>query len=260
MTKCLCGLLAQSCWGLIVLLLTSPSWSAPPEVSVQFARDIAPILSDNCYQCHGPDAAQREGELRLDLREGLFERRDSSQVVTPGSRAASHLWSRITAKDNDERMPPRDSGKSLNAEQVALIGRWIDQGADWQGHWSFIKPRQAVIPVTGEKNWGHNAIDRFVLSRLEQEQLQPSPEAKRETLIRRVTLDSDWLAAESSLRLPISWRINLREPTSGWSIACWRLPSLVNAWLSSGWTQLAMQIPVGTRPMVSDSCGVGETG
>ena len=189
MTKCLCGLLAQSCWGLVALLLTSPAWSAPPEVSVQFARDIAPILSDNCYQCHGPDAAQREAELRLDRREGLFDRRDSSQVVTPGSRAASHLWNRITAKDNDERMPPRDSGKSLNAEQVALIGRWIDQGADWQGHWSFIKPRQAVIPVTGEKDWGHNAIDRFVLSRLEQEQLQPSPEAKRETLIRRVTLD-----------------------------------------------------------------------
>ncbi|MFP6620156.1 MAG: DUF1553 domain-containing protein [Pirellulaceae bacterium] len=189
MTKCLCGLWAQSCWGLVALLLTSPAWSAPPEVSVQFARDIAPILSDNCYQCHGPDAAQREAELRLDRREGLFERRDSSQVVTPGSRATSHLWNRITAKADDERMPPRDSGKSLSAEQVALIGRWIDQGADWQGHWSFIKPRQVVIPVTGEQDWGHNAIDRFVLSRLEQEQLQPSREAKRETLIRRVMLD-----------------------------------------------------------------------
>ena len=117
MMKCLCELLARSCWALILLLLTSPVWGAPPEVPVQFARDIAPILSDNCYQCHGPDAAQREADLRLDRREGLFGKRDVGQLVIPGKRGASHLWNRLTTKDDDERMPPHDSGKILNRVQ-----------------------------------------------------------------------------------------------------------------------------------------------
>ena len=173
-----------------LLVLVGPSAAAPPQPApVQFARDIAPILSDTCYQCHGPDAAQREAKLRLDTRSGLFETREKQQIVAPGNRQASHLWNRITAKDVDERMPPADSGKSLTREQVELIGRWIEQGADWQGHWSFVKPRRPALPVTRDRQWGHNAIDRFVLARLEKENMRPAPEAERATLIRRVTLD-----------------------------------------------------------------------
>ncbi|HIA20449.1 MAG TPA: DUF1549 domain-containing protein [Planctomycetaceae bacterium] len=173
-----------------LLVLVGPSVAAPPQPApVQFARDIAPILSDTCYQCHGPDAAQREAKLRLDTRSGLFETREKQQIVAPGNRQASHLWNRITAKDVDERMPPADSGKSLTREQVDLIGRWIEQGADWQGHWSFVKPRRPALPVTRDRQWGHNAIDRFVLARLEKENMRPALEAERATLIRRVTLD-----------------------------------------------------------------------
>ena len=106
-----------------LLVLVGSAAAAPPQPApVQFARDIAPILSDTCYQCHGPDVAQREAKLRLDTRSGLFETREKQQVVTPGNRQASHLWNRITAKDVDERMPPADSGKSLTREQLELIG------------------------------------------------------------------------------------------------------------------------------------------
>lgn len=161
----------------------------PPTASVQFARDIAPILSDTCYQCHGPDAAQREADLRLDTRSGLFGIREKQQVVTPGNRQASHLWKRITSQDADEQMPPADSGKSLTPKQVELIGRWIEQGADWQGHWAFVKPTRPALPATSNSQWGKNVIDQFVLARLEKEKMNPAPEAERATLIRRVTLD-----------------------------------------------------------------------
>jgi len=172
-----------------LLLLVAPLFAAPPAGSVQFARDIAPILSDNCYQCHGPDAAQREAELRLDTRSGLFGSREKQQVVTPGNRRESHLWKRITSQDGDERMPPADSGKRLTPNQVELIGRWIEQGADWQGHWAFVKPTRPALPTTSDSQWGKNAIDRFVLARLEKANMTPAPEAERATLIRRVTLD-----------------------------------------------------------------------
>lgn len=172
-----------------LLLLVAPLPSAPPTASVQFARDIAPILSDTCYQCHGPDAAQREADLRLDTRSGLFGIREKQQVVTPGNRQASHLWKRITSQDADEQMPPADSGKSLTPKQVELIGRWIEQGADWQGHWAFVKPTRPALPATSNSQWGKNVIDQFVLARLEKEKMNPAPEAERATLIRRVTLD-----------------------------------------------------------------------
>ena len=173
-----------------LLLLVSPAWAAPPETApIQFARDIAPILSDTCYQCHGPDGAQREAELRLDTQAGLMASRGKHQIIKPKSRAGSQLWGRITAADADERMPPKDSGKTLTAAQIALIGRWIDQGADWQGHWAFVQPQRPAIPKTRDTTWGQNAIDQFVLARLEKEGMRPADVARRETLIRRVTLD-----------------------------------------------------------------------
>ncbi|MEX0711826.1 MAG: DUF1549 domain-containing protein, partial [Pirellulales bacterium] len=166
----------------LVFFLGPAALSAEP---VDFARDVLPILSDNCFKCHGPDEANREADLRLD-----DEASAKAGVLVPGDSDDSELYRRIAADDPDMRMPPPDSRRKLTAEQIALVKRWIDEGARWRGHWAFEKIERPPVP-TPEQFAGrvHNPIDAFVFSRLEREGLTPSPEAPRETLIRRVTLD-----------------------------------------------------------------------
>jgi hypothetical protein len=149
---------------------------------VDFNRDVLPILANNCFQCHGPDQQARKAKLRLDTKDGL-------RVVTPGRSAESELYNRITSSDETEVMPPPQSKKKLTAQQINVLKNWIDQGAKWAKHWSFEPPRRPDLPVVQHKAWPRNAIDVFVLDRLEREGLQPSPEASREILLRRVTLD-----------------------------------------------------------------------
>jgi len=171
------------------------AWQTParageplPEV-VEFNRDIRPILSDRCFQCHGPDANQREAELRLDHKEGAFAMRDGRAVLVPGRPEESELYRRISSADQDMRMPPADEGKPLSQREQALFRRWIEQGAHWQKHWSLLAPRRPEVPSVRQKTWPRNAIDAFLLARLEREGLTPSPPADKEMLIRRVTLD-----------------------------------------------------------------------
>lgn len=156
---------------------------------VDFDREIRPILSENCFHCHGPDAAAREADLRLDTREGVFERGELGEVVKPRDAAASELYRRISSSDDAERMPPADSGRVLSARDKELIKRWIDEGAEWSGHWAFERPVEPQLPVVKDEGWIRNPIDRFVLAGLERESLRPAAEADRTTLIRRVTLD-----------------------------------------------------------------------
>lgn len=159
--------------------------------AVDFARDVRPILSNNCFLCHGPDPSSREASLRLDTPEGLFHARNDKALppVVPGDRGASPLWQRITSADPDAHMPPLESGKTLTPEQLDTIGRWIDAGAAWKNHWSFEPVLNHAPPVVWDESWPASDIDRFVLARLESEGLSPSPRADRPTLIRRVTLD-----------------------------------------------------------------------
>jgi len=157
--------------------------------TIDFNRDIRPILSDTCFKCHGPDEGQRQAELRLDTEQGLLGEREGKRIVVPGDVSASELFRRITTADSDERMPPVDSKLSLTEPQIALIRRWIEEGARWRQHWAFEPPRRAPLPMVRTSQWCRNAIDRFVLARLEQEEMRPSAEADRATLIRRVTLD-----------------------------------------------------------------------
>ncbi|MEM7453528.1 MAG: PSD1 and planctomycete cytochrome C domain-containing protein [Planctomycetota bacterium] len=152
---------------------------------VSFARDIRPILSDTCFKCHGPDEEHVEGGLRLDLEESVF---DDTGVVEPGD-LESELYLRIISHDESDMMPPPDSGRSLNDEQKDLIRRWIEQGAQWQGHWSFEAPQLTAVPPTGDSSWPRNEIDNFILDELEKNGLDHSQDADRATLIRRVTLD-----------------------------------------------------------------------
>ena len=150
-------------------------------------RDIRPILSDNCFQCHGPDESHREAELRLDQEAGYF--RDDNPIVVAGQPDESELVARILSDDPDLVMPPADSGKSLSKPQIELIQRWVAQGARWKQHWSFVPPQRPQIPDASQADWGRNEIDRFVLGRLKSEGLSPSPEAKRHALLRRLYFD-----------------------------------------------------------------------
>ncbi|MDF2440452.1 MAG: hypothetical protein JWN98_1436, partial [Abditibacteriota bacterium] len=154
---------------------------------VQFSRDIQPILSENCFHCHGPDPTSRKAGLRLDLQEEALRKEDP--VIVAGQSAHSELIKRITSTDADDVMPPPDSHRKLTAQQITALKRWIDEGAKWGQHWAFEAPRRPAVPKVKNARWVKNPIDAFVLARLQEGKLLPSPEAPKETLIRRVSLD-----------------------------------------------------------------------
>ena len=157
--------------------------------AVDFSRDIRPILSDSCFHCHGPDAEHREADLRLDVREGALVDLGGYAAIVPGDSGKSELLSRLLSEDPDELMPPPDSGKELTKEQIELIRRWIDQGADWPQHWAFVSPVQSKLPQVNNHDWPNNDIDHFVLAKLDANRLQPSERADRRTLARRLSFD-----------------------------------------------------------------------
>ncbi len=165
--------------------------AAQQHPEVHFNRDIRPILSENCYACHGPDEAQRMTALRLDTENGAFSEASSGRMVIESGRPdASELFLRISTPDAARRMPPSAMGHDpLPADAVEKIRAWIGQGARWQGHWAFVAPRRPTVPTVRHPEWPVNAIDSFVLRRLRDEGLEPAPPAARETLIRRVTFD-----------------------------------------------------------------------
>jgi hypothetical protein len=171
--------------------ISRPAFSASeePPGKIRFNRDIRPVLSDNCFRCHGPDSAHRKADLRLDQREGLFAERNGITPVKPGKLQDSELYLRITADAASGIMPPPSSHKKLTSAHKELIRRWIEQGAPWEPHWSFLPPQRPALPVVKASAWVRNPIDYFVLATLEAQQLQPAPEADRRTLIRRMSFD-----------------------------------------------------------------------
>src|SRR5205085_141046 len=127
------------------------------------------------YACHGPDSGKRKAGLRLDLKDGAFAQLKSDNfAIVPKHPEKSALVERITAKDEDERMPPLKTGKHLTEAQISLLRRWIAEGAEWKSHWSFIKPERPELPAVRNKRWVNNPIDHFILARLEKEKLKPS--------------------------------------------------------------------------------------
>ena len=176
-----------------LLLCALPALMVPAgesgESAIRFNRDIRPLLSDNCYRCHGPDADAREAGLRLDLEEEAVRDRGGYRAIDRDRPARSRLLSRITARDPSERMPPPASGKSLAPEEIGLLTRWIESGAGWEGHWAWQPPVRPPVPEAGHPGWRGHPVDRFIAARLERENLEPSPSADRRTLIRRLSLD-----------------------------------------------------------------------
>ena len=175
---------------LIVLWAACLTSIAAAEETIEFNRDVLPILSNHCFTCHGPDSATREAGLRLDQRESAIGKADSGKrAIFPGKVQSSELIHRITTQDENDRMPPVEGPNPLNEKQIAILKTWIEQGAEYEAHWAFVAPKQPAIPETQNSSWPKNNIDRFVFARLGREGLQPAREAKRETLIRRVAFD-----------------------------------------------------------------------
>jgi hypothetical protein len=169
---------------------TPPQDGHPAQATrIGFNRDVRPILSATCFQCHGPDQHARKADLRLDVRDIAIADRGGYAAILPGNSGASALVARINSADPDERMPPSASHRALSAAQIATLTRWVEEGAEYEPHWSLVAPQRPPLPEVHAAAWVRNGIDSFVLGRLEQEGLKPLPEADRETLLRRVTLD-----------------------------------------------------------------------
>ncbi len=186
--------------GLMVVLLGLSALGAgtayaADRPTLEYNRDVRPILAENCFPCHGPDSAARKADLRLDRREVAIE----AGAIAPGDPDSSELIARINAESADELMPPPKSTKTLTAPQKDLLKRWIAAGAEYQLHWSLIPPKRPALPKVKDESWVRNPIDRFVLARLQEHDLQPAPEADRRTLARRLSLDLTGLPPDPDL-------------------------------------------------------------
>lgn len=168
----------------LILAVALAAGAAP----VDFQTDVRPVLSNACFQCHGPDANTRMAGLRLDTREGAFAERPNGAPIVAGDAAKSLVYQRLTHENAALRMPPERAHKELGEEDIATIKRWIDEGASWTGHWAFEPPVKAEPPAVGGE-WARSAIDQFVMDGLREAGLSPAAQADKRTLIRRVTLD-----------------------------------------------------------------------
>lgn len=173
------------------MLLLSPAHSeeAPIPEKIEYNRDVRPILGDSCFKCHGFDKNHRKGDRRLDTRDGALADIDGIKAIVPGDLKASELYARIHSDDEEEVMPPPKDARQLTARQKAILSRWIEQGAEYQDHWAYIKPTKPTPPETTQDGFTKNEIDRFVLARQTALGLKPGKEADRATLYRRLSFD-----------------------------------------------------------------------
>jgi hypothetical protein len=173
-----------------VILAAAGRWCQAEDAKLGYRRDILPILSDRCFKCHGPDSAARKAGLRLDRADDATAKLDSGEMaIVPGDVAKSALVVRIVSADADEMMPPPDSGKTLSAAEKAILNRWIADGAKYEKHWAFVAPVRPPVPQVKRSDSIANAIDNFVIAKLEAEGMEPAPRATKERLIRRLYFD-----------------------------------------------------------------------
>ena len=182
------------------MLLAGAALSPLAGATVQFNRDIRPILSENCFACHGPDAAKRMTSLRLDNELGpATVLSGGRKAIVPGDPGSSELFLRVSASDRTRRMPPAAMGhEPLADREIELLRQWIAEGAQWQGHWAFLPPQRPAVPRVEHPGWPVNPVDSFVLRRMRAEGLEPSTPASKEALIRRASLDLTGMPPELS--------------------------------------------------------------
>ena len=187
--------------GMFIAFLMGAPWltAAPAEGVLRYNRDVRPILTRVCFECHGPDEAARAADLRLDVRESAVD----YGAIVPGDPESSALVERIRAEDADLRMPPPASHKELTEQEKEILVAWIRQGAEYQPHWAFAPLVRPDLPAVSNKSWVRNPIDQFILARLESDGLTPAPEADRRTIARRAALDLIGLPPLPDLRGPI---------------------------------------------------------
>jgi len=181
----------------VSLLAAVGCFALPLAAQVEFNRDVRPILSERCYTCHGPDETKRLSALRFDTEAGGKADLGGRFAIVPGDVGRSEMIHRVTSDDPVRRMPPAYAGHAkLTEAEISLLTRWVKQGAAWQGRWSFVTPTRPQTPAVSDPAWLNNAIDNFVLERLDRQGLEPSPAADRRTLIRRASLDLTDLTSE----------------------------------------------------------------
>ncbi|MEW4565761.1 DUF1553 domain-containing protein [Bremerella sp. JC770] len=171
-----------------LLVSISASLTIAAEEKVDFATQIRPILSDRCFHCHGPDGQSRAADLRLDEQEAAHD-----YAIVPGDPESSEVFVRMTSHDPDLRMPPPDSNRSVSKQEIALIRRWIEEGAEYEPHWAFRRIEKPAVPQLEKDDWSRNEIDKFVLAKLRAEKVEPNPEAEDWRLLRRVSFDLNGL-------------------------------------------------------------------
>jgi hypothetical protein len=188
--RCSAATLRKTIYAVALLAAPLACGATPLPEKIDFNYHVKPLLSDRCFACHGPDEKSRKGKLRLDTREGAFKALEHGlAVIKPGEAKMSELVRRITSVHPDELMPPPKSNLALNKEEIEVLRRWIQQGAEWKKHWAFIPVAQVAVPSIKNDRWARNDIDRFILARLNLERLAPAPEAIKERLLRRLTFD-----------------------------------------------------------------------
>lgn len=182
---------ANVCVLAMAVLYADGSQAKPaPREKLDYNRDVRPILAAKCFACHGNDPKSIRAGLKLDDRKSAISKLESgNHAIVPGSPAQSKMVQRITSKDVNEKMPPADSNRVLLPDEIAVLTRWIAEGAEYKPHWAFVAPVRPALPSVKNVAWPKNEIDRFVLAKLESKRLKPNPEADKATLIRRVSLD-----------------------------------------------------------------------
>ncbi len=179
----------------LLVLGASPTFQSARATEIDFAQDVRPILSEHCFECHGPDAATRQADLRLDLAES------ATRVLQPSAGEQSELLQRITSTDDELRMPPVESLRQLDEKERVILIRWLEGGGNYEVHWAFAPPIRPRLPKTVQDPWCSNEIDGFVLDRMQRARLSPSTVAAAETQLRRVTIDLTGLPPTPDERL-----------------------------------------------------------
>ncbi|WP_422080879.1 DUF1553 domain-containing protein [Ulvibacterium sp.] len=185
---------------LSVIILSGCGWNIPDRIEtayeelpdrIDFNYHVKPILSDKCFACHGPDMANQKAGLRLDLAENAYEALEGSgkHPVVQGRPGKSEIVRRMLSEDPEVKMPPPEFKVELSEKEIATLVKWVEQGAQYKPHWSFIVPKKEELPEVSKKDWANNEIDLFIGSRLEKEKLVPSERATKESLIRRLNFD-----------------------------------------------------------------------